>query len=316
MDRLDEISAFAAVADARSFTQAARRLGVSGAQVSKLVARLEDRLGARLLNRTTRDVSLTDTGRAYLERARVLLEDFETLEDSVREESGPSGLLRISAPVSFGSKQLDPALLDFAAAYPSVSLEVFYADRMVNLVDEGFDVAIRIGRLPDSSLIARRLAPVTMIACASPAYLQKHGAPQSPSDLAAHEAIIDLNTAEPNLWSFAQEGECMDVRVHGRLRFAGAESCLAAAERGLGVARSPDFIAADRLREGRLTPLLCGFEPEVIAVHAVYPHSRHLAAKVRVFVDFLAERFAGEPEWRKGWGEPPWAARRGALPVG
>jgi len=302
MDRLDEIAAFAAVADARSFTQGAKRLGVSGAQVSKLIARLEDRLGARLLNRTTRDVSLTDTGRAYLERARGLLEEFEALEDSVRDEAGPSGLLRISAPVSFGAKQLDPALLDFAAAYPEVSLEVFYSDRMVNLVDEGFDVAVRIGRLPDSSLIARRLAPVQMIACASPAYLQQHGTPQSPADLAAHEAIIDLNTSEPFLWGFGYQGECMEARVHGRLRFTGAESCLAAAERGLGIARSPDFIAAERLKEGRLTPLLCGFEPEMIAVHAVYPHSRHLAGKVRAFVDFLAERFAGEPEWRKGWG--------------
>src|SRR6185503_5875691 len=135
MDRFDEISAFAAVADARSFTQGARRIGVSSAQVSKLVARLENRLGARLLNRTTRDVSLTDTGRAYLERARGLLEDFEALEESVRDEAGPRGLLRISAPVAFGAKQLDPALIDFAEAYPQVALEVSYADRTVNLVD-------------------------------------------------------------------------------------------------------------------------------------------------------------------------------------
>src|SRR4051812_47415603 len=152
VDRFDEINAFTAVADARSFTQGAKRLGVSGAQVSKLVARLEDRLGARLLNRTTRDVSLTDTGRAYLERARGLLEDFEALEGSVRDESGPRGLLRVSAPVAFGAKQLQPAVLDFAAAYPEVSVEVFYADRMVNLVDEGFDVGVRIGQLTDSSL--------------------------------------------------------------------------------------------------------------------------------------------------------------------
>src|SRR5262249_9581469 len=161
--RLDEMAAFAAVADARSFTQGARRLGVSSAQISKLVARLEDRLGARLLNRTTRDVSLTDTGRAYLERARVLLEDFAALEGSVRDEAGLRVLLRISAPVAFGAKQLDPALLDFAEAYPEVSIEVSYGDRMVNLVDEGFDVGVRIGQLTDSSLIARKLAPVRMV---------------------------------------------------------------------------------------------------------------------------------------------------------
>lgn len=303
MDRLDEISAFAAVADARSFTQAARRLGVSGAQVSKLVARLEDRLGARLLNRTTRDVSLTDTGRAYLERARTLLDDFEALEGSVRDHDGPKGLLRISAPVAFGAAQLDAALLDFAAAYPEIALEVFYSDRVVNLVDEGFDLAIRIGRLADSSLIARRLAPVRMVPCASPAYLQAHGAPLTPAELAGHEAILDLNTADPNVWGFGEGGECVEVRVRGRLRFASAEACLTAAERGFGIARAPDFIAAPHLRDGRLVPLLCRYEPEMVGVHAVYPHARHLAAKVRVFVDFLAQRFAGEPEWRQGWGE-------------
>jgi DNA-binding transcriptional LysR family regulator len=301
MDRLDEIAAFAAVADARSFTQAAKRLGVSGAQVSKLVARLEDRLGARLLNRTTRDVSLTDTGRAYLERARALLEDFEALEGSVRDETGPQGLLRISAPVAFGAKQLDPALLDFAQAYPQVSLEVSYADRMVNLVDEGFDVGVRIGQLSDSSLIARKLAPVRMVTCASPAYLQAHGTPQTPAELQSHETIIDLNAREPFVWGFGEGGECMETRVHGRLRFASAEACLEAAERGFGVARAPDFVAAERLRDGRLSTLLCNYEPEVVHVHAVYPHARHLAAKVRVFVDFLAKRFAGEPVWRQGW---------------
>jgi DNA-binding transcriptional LysR family regulator len=301
MDRLDEIAAFAAVADARSFTQGAKRLGVSGAQVSKLIARLEDRLGARLLNRTTRDVSLTDTGRAYLDRARALLEDFEALEGSVRDEDGPRGTLRISAPVAFGSAQLDPAMLDFAEAYPEVALEVFYADRVVNLVDEGFDVAVRIGHLADSSLIARKLAPVRMVTCASPDYLQAHGTPQTPADLSRHEAILDLNTRDPFIWNFGMAGECVETRVHGRLRFASAEACLEAAERGFGVARAPAFVAVEPLRRGALTPLLCNFEPETVHVHAVYPHARHLAAKVRAFVDFLAKRFAGEPEWHQGW---------------
>src|SRR4051812_21681395 len=169
MDRFDEINAFAAVADARSFTQGARRLGVSSAQVSKLVARLENRLGARLLNRTTRDVSLTDTGRAYLEGARSLLEDLQALEGSVRDLDGcPRGTLKISAPMSFGAHQLTPALLDFAAGFPEVGLDVTSTDRMVNLVEEGFDVAVRIGQLSDSSLVARKLADVRMVTCASP----------------------------------------------------------------------------------------------------------------------------------------------------
>ncbi|MDB5448470.1 MAG: transcriptional regulator,LysR family, partial [Phenylobacterium sp.] len=200
MDRLDEINAFVGVADARSFTQAARRLGVSSAQVSKLVARLENRLNARLLNRTTRDVSLTDTGRAYLERARQVLDDFASLESSVREQKGPRGTLRISAPVSFGAAELTPALLDFAAAYPDVALDVSSTDRMVNLVEEGFDVAVRIGQLEDSSLVARKLAAVRVVTCASPAYLARAGTPHAPEQLAEHEAILDTNSADPNVW--------------------------------------------------------------------------------------------------------------------
>ncbi|CAN7143282.1 LysR family transcriptional regulator [Phenylobacterium sp. LjRoot225] len=301
MDRLDEINAFIAVADQRSFTHAARRLGVSSAQVSKLVARLENRLGARLLNRTTRDVSLTDTGRAFLERARQVLEDFQSLESSVREQAGPHGLLRISAPVTFGTAELTPALLEFAAAYPDVSLDVSSTDRMVNLVEEGFDVAVRIGQLGDSSLVARKLAAVRMVASASPDYLARAGAPTTLEELAGHTAIIDTNVPDPSLWRFGVNGAPRDVRVEGRLRFSGAQACVAAARAGFGVTRTPAFAAAEDLRAGRLTALLCDFEPELIHLHAVYPHARHLAPKVRAFVDFLAKRYAGEPEWHKGW---------------
>jgi DNA-binding transcriptional LysR family regulator len=285
VDRFDEINAFAAVADARSFTQGAKRLGVSGAQVSKLVARLENRLGARLLNRTTRDVSLTDTGKAYLERARQLIEDFEGLENLVRDEDGcPRGTLKISAPVSFGASQLTPALLDFAAKFPELALDVSSTDRAVNLVEEGFDVAVR------------------MITCASPDYIAKHGAPQALHDLADHEAILDANMADPNIWSFGKQGDVTNVRVHGRLKFTGAEACVTAARQGFGIIRTPAFACAEDLRAGRLVPVLCGFEPATIHVHAVYPHARHLAPKVRMFVDFLVQRYAGEPEWHQGWG--------------
>jgi DNA-binding transcriptional LysR family regulator len=301
MDRLDEINAFIAVADARSFTQGARRLEVSSAQVSKLVARLENRLGARLLNRTTRDVSLTDTGRAFLERARQIVDDFQSLESSVREQGGPRGLLRISAPITFGTAELTPALLDFAAAYPDVSLDVSSTDRMVNLVEEGFDVAVRVGQLDDSSLVARKLAAVRVVACAAPDYLARAGTPATLDELATHAAIIDTNVADPALWRFGVNGVPRDVRVHGRLRFSGAQACVAAARAGFGVTRTPAFAAAEDLRAGRLTALLCDFEPELIHVHAVYPHARHLAPKVRAFVDFLAQRYAGEPEWHTGW---------------
>lgn len=303
MDRLDEMRAFAAVAEARSFTQGARKLDVSGAQVSKLVARLENRLGARLLNRTTRDVSLTETGLAYLERARDLLEEFDALETSVRDQSGPSGNLKVSAPVSFGKDQLTPALLDFAQQCISVSLDVHFSDRLVNLVEEGFDVAVRIGHLQDSSLVARRLAAVRMITCAAPAYLQGAGVPRTLEDLAKHEAILDTNARDATVWRFGRAAEAQDVRVHGRLRFNGAEACVEAALRGFGILRTPAFAAAGPLRAGLLVPVLCNYEPEEIYVHAVYPHARHLAAKVRGFVDFLAQRYAGEPDWHKGWGQ-------------
>jgi len=302
MDRLDELGAFVAVADARSFTQGARKLGVSSAQVSKLVARLENRLGARLLNRTTRDVSLTDTGQAYLERARELLQGFEALETSVRDQTGPSGLLKVSAPVSFGRNQLTPALLEFASGCNAVSLDVVFSDRMVNLVEEGFDVAVRIGHLSDSSLVARRLAAVRMVTCASPGYLDRAGTPTALEDLTRHEAVLDTNGRDPTIWRFGPQSEPREVRVHGRLRFSGAEACAAAAVAGFGLTRTPAFAVADDLRAGRLVPVLCNHEPELIHVHAVYPHARHLAAKVRAFVDFLAQRYAGEPEWHQGWG--------------
>lgn len=302
MDRLDEIRAFTAVAEARSFTQAARKLEVSSAQVSKLVARLENRLGARLLNRTTRDVSLTEVGAAYLERARELLEGFDALETSVRDQSGPSGNLKVSAPVSFGKNQLTPALLEFARSCTAVSLDVWFSDRMVNLVEEGFDVAVRIGHLTDSSLVARRLAAVRMVTCASPEYLARAGTPLALEDLAKHEAILDTNVRDATVWRFGPHGDVREVRVHGRLRFSGAEACVAAAVAGFGITRSPAFAAAEELRAGRLRPILCNFEPELIHVYAVYPHARHLAAKVRGFVDFLARRYAGEPEWHQGWG--------------
>jgi len=301
MERLDDIRAFVSVAEVLSFAEGARRRRLSAAQISKLVARLEDRLGARLLNRTTRDVSLTDTGRAYLDRARVLLDDYDTLQSSVRDLKGPRGLIKVSAPVAFGAAQLEPALLDFARTWPEVGLEVGFTDRLVNLVEEGLDMAIRISQLADSSLIARRLAPVRLVTCASPAYLEREGEPQSPSDLVNREVIVDLNVSDPALWVFGQAGNRSEVRVQGRLRFASADACVAAARAGFGIARSPAFVAAEHLRAGTLRSILKAFEPEPLYVHALYPHARHLAQRVRALVDFLVQRFSGEPNWHQGW---------------
>ncbi len=290
-----------AVADAGSFAGAARRLKISPAQMSKLVAKLEDRLGVRLINRTTRDLSLTDAGRAYLERSRNLIEEFDALDASVRETAGPTGVLKIAAPTSFGAVGLGPTLLEFAATYPHLGLEVSYSDRTVNLVDEGFDVAVRIGNLTDSSLIARKIAAVRVVTCASPEYLARHGTPRTPEDIARYDNIIDLNRRDPFVLVFGRGAQRTDVRVEGRLRFASAEACIAAARAGFGIARAPAFVAAADLREGHLRALLCDFEPDPTTVNVVYPTARHLAAKVRVFVDFLARRFVGEPPWHQGW---------------
>lgn len=301
MDRIEELRVFNAVADARSFAKAARRLGISPAQASKLVARLEDRLGTRLLNRTTRDVSLTDTGRACQARARALVDEFDALESAARDTEGPRGLLKLSVPISFGSVELGPALLDFATAYPTVGLDVSFSDRNVNLVDEGFDAVVRIGDLADSPLVARRLAAVRVVTCASPGYLAAGGAPEQPAELIARHLIIDLNRRDPFVWQFGRGEGSRHLPVDGRLRFSSAHACLAAARAGFGITRIPAFVAADDLRAGRIVALMRDYEPDPLAVHAVYPHARHLAAKVRAFVDFLVRRFAGEPPWHQGW---------------
>jgi DNA-binding transcriptional LysR family regulator len=300
MDRIDELRVFIAVADLRGFAQAARRLGISPAQASKLIARLEDRLDTRLLNRTTRDVSLTDAGRAFQARARVLVEEFEQLERSAQETAVPSGLLKLTAPVSFGA-QLESLLVDFARAYPKVGLEVSFTDRVVNLVNEGFDAAVRIGMLADSSLVARKLATVRAVTIASPDYLDARGTPRTPDELQHHDVIIDLNRIDPEVWIFGRGGKRVELGVSGRLRFANPYMCVAAAQASFGIACEPAFAAAEDLRNGSIVPLLKKYEPDPVAVYAVYPHARHLASKVRVFIDFLASRFASEPEWHQGW---------------
>lgn len=291
MDNLEETRTFLAVAEARSFAAAARRLRISPGQATKLVGRLEDRLGVRLLNRTTRVVSLTDAGANFAPRARTLVDDFDDLGQSVREGARTlKGALRIAAPVSFASAILDKILIDFAKSQKDLSLEVSYADRTVNIVEEGFDVAVRVGAMPDSSLVAKRLGETRIVCMASKKYLAAKGAPKRPDDLADHDCIIDLNARDPFVWPFRAGGRTQTVAVTGRLRFSRAETCLYAARLGFGIARSPEFAAAPDLRSGALVPVLQQFEPVALPINAIYPHVRHLPAKVRAFLDFLAPR--------------------------
>ncbi|ONG56011.1 transcriptional regulator [Pseudoroseomonas deserti] len=299
MERLDCDRMFIAVLETGSFSAASIRLGTSSGQASKLVARLEALLGVQLIRRSTRALAPTELGQAYYERLRPLLAEFETLDASIRQASGaPAGRLRLSVPISFGTAQLTPLLLDFAAAYPGIELDLHFSDRPVSLVDEGFDAALRIGQPEDSRLIARRLCDIRVACAASPGYLAAHGTPATPADLVGHALIIDSNLRDPLHWRFAGD---VKVAVAGRLRFSNAEACARAAEAGFGIARLPSFVAGPALRDGRLVPLLRDVEPPAFGLYALYPPARQLPLKLRVLVDFLARAFAATPLWDQGW---------------
>jgi DNA-binding transcriptional LysR family regulator len=304
MQRLECDRMFVAVLETGSFAKAAARLGTGSAQASKLVSRLESDLGVRLLNRTTRSLSPTEVGQAYLERIKLVLEELDALDEVVKNRSGTaSGRLRLTVPMSFGTTQLVPAFIDFATRYPDINLDVSFADRVVNLVDEGFDAAVRIGTPADSSLIARKLCNARIVLAASMEYLSRRGAPETPADLASHDCVIDTNFRDPFVWHFRGDNprEPTMVKVRGRLRFSSADACLSAAAAGLGIARVPSFMAGPRIRAGTVKPLLRSFEDQPLGIHVLYPPNRHLATKVRVFVDFLVERFHGDPAWDQGW---------------
>lgn len=302
MERLECDRMFVAVLEAGSFSRAAARLGTSSGQASKLVSRLEADLGVQLLKRTTRALSPTEIGRAYYERIKTVLEEFDALDASVRSASGlAAGRIKLSVPLSFGTMHLAPAFVAFAKLYPDIQLDVGFTDRVVSLVDEGFDMAVRIGNPSDSSLIARKLCETRIVAAASPAYLAEHGEPLHPDELAHHECIIDTNFHDPLTWQFLADGATLQVAVKGRLQFSNGEASFKAAEAGLGVACGPSFLAGEALRAGRLKPLLRAFEDRSLGAYALYPPGRHLAAKIRVLVDFLAERYRGRPPWEQGW---------------
>lgn len=302
MDRLDCDRIFVAIVETRSFTQAARRLGVSPGQASKMITRLEGQLGVQLLMRTTRAVSATDAGRAYYERIRDLLDELDSLDASVRNASGAAaGRIRLSVPETFGVSRLTSVLIDFADAYPDIQLDVQFSDRRVNLVDDGFDLAIRIGSPGDSTLMSRRLCDARIVTVASPAYLAAHAEPNTPADLSSHVSIIDTNFNEPLLWTYRAGGSATTAQVNGRLRFSNAQACLFAARAGQGVARLPTFVAGEDLRDGALVAVLTSYEPPPLGVFALYPTGRRLTQKVRVLIDHLAAAFAGAPAWDQGW---------------
>lgn len=294
MDKLTAMRAFVRVADTGSFSAAARLLGRSKAAVSKQLALLEGALGVQLLVRTTRQVRLNDAGRGYYERCVQLLAELDDIESNVQQsQASPRGVLKVAGPQTFAELHLSAAIREFLLRYPELKVELVLTDRVVDLVDHGFDVAIRVGELADSSLLARRLASTSVVACAAPVYLAKHGVPRTPEQLTEHELIIDSNFRHPANWRFRRGTRSINVRVSGRLQVNSAVMVRHFLVSGAGIGLCPEFVIREDLEAGILVPLLTQFSGYDLGVYAVYPHTRHVPSRVRVFVDFLADYLAG-----------------------
>ncbi|WP_230531306.1 LysR family transcriptional regulator [Microvirga roseola] len=302
LDRVTSMQVFVRVAALGSFSAAARALHLSQTMVTKHIAALEERLGIKLLNRSTRRLVLTEGGRSYLAACERILAEIEEAEASASlDRIEPRGTLRLNVPLTFGFRQIVPALAEFSRLYPAISVDLGLADRYVDLIEEGWDLAIRIGRLKDSSLIARRLAPCRIVVCAAPSYLEAHGTPKTLEDLSRHNCLgyTLSSTVGADRWAFGAEGE-MVASVQGNLRANNGDALLAAALAGQGLIYQPTFLVGDSLREGTLIRLLDDYPAYEVGVHAVLPSGRQVPAKVRAFVEFLSRRFAPEPEWDRG----------------
>jgi DNA-binding transcriptional LysR family regulator len=293
------------VAETGSFARAAERMGLSKPVLSRRVARLEDQLGARLLTRTARGAQPTEIGQAYYARAANILAELDAAEEVVAEAvTQIAGPIRLTAPLTFGVAHLAPALAEFALAYPRVELDVEFEDRTVDLAGGGYDMAVRIGRLQDSALIARRIAPVRKHVVGSPAYLEEHGRPERPADLSSHRILLYTNEQ----WRFQVNGRWETIRTAPVLRSNNGDMLLTAAEAGLGLALLPSFIAAPAIERRTVEPLMLDFPAEEGALHAVMPPGRAVTARVRALVDFLVQRFGPEPSW-----DPCWLAQERAA---
>jgi len=294
MDRLDAMRTFVRVAELGSFSAVAQQLGVARSVVTRQVASLEAHLGARLMVRSTRRLSLTSAGTAYLERCRVILNLVDAAETDVAEERAIArGNIRIGLPLSFGLKRLAPLLLEFAEQHPAVNLEMDYTDRRMDLVEEGFDLSIRITSRLAPSDVVRKLGSCRLVTAASPAYLALHGRPQMPADLAGHECLTYSGDPNPGTWTYGSGERLETVQVRSRYSANNGDVLAEAAARGLGVTLQPDFIVGPYLADGRLEPLLEAFVPPSLGVYALLPGTRHMPYRVRVLVDFLAGRLRG-----------------------
>ncbi|WP_386066266.1 LysR family transcriptional regulator [Tahibacter sp. UC22_41] len=298
MDKLQAMQLFVRVVDSGSYTAAADQMEISRALASKLVQALEDQLGVRLLHRTTRKLSLTEAGERYYQRVSEILGSLNEAEALASElQADPRGRLRVSAPMSFAIHHLGAAVAEFQQRHPRIELELTLNDRQVDLVEEGFDMAVRIAKLADSSLVARRIAPCRMLLVASPDYLRRAGEPQHPQDLVAHNYLSYTLAARRDEIVLVNGAERETVNLNGSLRVNNGDVIASAAAAGLGFCVSPSFLVWQRLQRGELVELLPHWEIPEIAVHAVYPAGRTLPAKTRSFIDYLVERFGPEPYW-------------------
>jgi len=300
LDRLTSLDVFVRVASGGSLSAAGRSMGLSQSMVTKHLASLEAQLGVSLFHRTTRRLSITDAGRNYLESAERILADYDAANSSVAADRfEPRGMLRLNAPVSFGTRHIAPLLAEFARRHPKLQVELGLNDRFVDLAEEGWDLAIRIGHLAESSLIARRLAPCRAVLAAAPSYLAAHGTPRTVADLARHNCLgyTLSRTMSVDRWSFGASAE-VKVEISGTLRANNGDALVAAAVAGQGIINQPSFIVADDLRRGALVPIALDEPvPEVGGIYGVYLPQRNPAAKVRAFIDFMIEQVSPVPPW-------------------
>lgn len=292
-----EMAAFVRVVESKGFSAAAPGLGLSPSAVSKLVTRLEERLGVRLLQRTTRALSLTAEGEAFYAAARRIVGEMAALEAEMTDHRGtPHGQLRVTTSLAFATHFLAPVVGEFLARYPAIQLELMPTDRVIDMVEEGVDIAIRIGRLADSSFMARKIGDDVRLVCASPQYLASHPMPRHPNELARHNCIVSRDRAYLNRWHFRIDDAVREIEVGGRLAVSEGEAQMRLALQGLGIVRLTRLTVADSIKRGDLVPLLQDYSAEEpVPIHAVYPHRKYLASKVSVFVDFILEKFTPAP---------------------
>jgi DNA-binding transcriptional LysR family regulator len=296
MDKLASLRAFVKVVELGSFSEAGRQLRLSRSAISKYVSDLEHSLGVQLLNRTTRHASANESGQAYFERALNILSEMDAADQAVTQlQATPRGLLRVNAPMSFGTLQLGPAIADFMGLYLELQIQLVLSDEQIDPVQDGFDVTLRIADLESSSLIARKIVPIDRVICASPDYLAKHGTPKHPSDLRSHSLLTYGFLLTGNQWKLTGKDGDHWIQPNWPLCANNAEVLRDAAIKGRGVALLPSFLAAEALRTQALRSFLSEYSAPPLKLYAIYPPTRHLAVKVRLFIDFLAARFSGSP---------------------